>query len=111
MLAGTAYWWSGSVCSAVRHRVDLLHSCPPSPPTTPPHTFRPLPHPSCPAAALQQRLVASLREYRMLHMRGTPGGMGGGLSPNALVLPERLKSMPLLTLGEPGWSAGVGGSC
>lgn len=37
----------------------------------------------------------------MLHMRGTPGGMGAGLSPNALVLPERLKSMPLLTLGEP----------
>lgn len=32
----------------------------------------------------------------MLHMRGAPGM---GPSPNALVLPERLKSMPLLTLG------------
>lgn len=50
-------------------------------------------------STLQQRLVASLREYRALHMRGTPGGMGAGLSPNALVLPERLRSMPLLTLG------------
>ena len=47
--------------------------------------------------------MASLREYRALHMRGTPGGMGAGLSPNALVLPERLRSMPLLTLGEEGW--------
>lgn len=32
----------------------------------------------------------------MLHMRGAPGM---GPSPNALVLPERLKSLPLLTLG------------
>lgn len=49
--------------------------------------------------------MASLREYRALHMRGTPGGMGAGLSPNALVLPERLRSMPLLTLGEAGLAA------
>lgn len=54
----------------------------------------PAPPSSCPTA-IQQRLVSSLREYRMLHMRGGPAG----LSPNALVLPERLKCMPLLTLG------------
>ena len=35
----------------------------------------------------------------MLHMRGAPGAMGGGLSPNSLVLPERLRSLPLLVLG------------
>lgn len=55
-------------------------------------------------SAMQQRLVAALREYRMLHTRGMgPGigarGMGSSLSPNSLVLPERLKSLPLLTLG------------
>lgn len=38
----------------------------------------------------------------MLHMRGAPG-MGSAMSPNALVLPERLKSLPLLTLGA--WAA------
>ena len=54
--------------------------------------------PSLPAA-LQQRLVATLREYRMLHMRGAGPGMGTNLSPNSLVLPERLKGLPLLTLG------------
>lgn len=48
----------------------------------------PTPQPR-PALCLQ----AALREYRMLHMRGA-----GGMSPNALVLPERLKSMPLLSL-------------
>lgn len=64
-----------------------------------------LPH----GAAMQQRLVAALREYRMLHTRGMgPGigarGMGSSLSPNSLVLPERLKSLPLLTLGA--WRRG-----
>ncbi|EFN54134.1 hypothetical protein CHLNCDRAFT_135519 [Chlorella variabilis] len=49
--------------------------------------------------SLQQRLVATLREYRMLHMRGAGPGMGTNLSPNSLVLPERLKGLPLLTLG------------
>lgn len=57
-------------------------------PHDPPPPLRPRP------AAIQQRLAASLREYRMLHMRGA-----GGLSPNSLVLPERLKAMPLLCLG------------
>lgn len=61
-------------------------------------------------AGAQQRLVAALREYRMLHMRGMgPGigvpGMGSSLSPNSLVLPERLKSLPLLVLGA--WARGV----
>ncbi len=55
-------------------------------------------------AGVQQRLVAALREYRMLHMRGMGPGigapaMGSSLSPNSLVLPERLKSLPLLVLG------------
>ena len=52
--------------------------------------------------------MSALREYRLLHMRSAPGGMGigmgpmggsGQLSPNSLVLPERLKSLPLLALG------------
>lgn len=34
----------------------------------------------------------------MLHMRGGPG-LGSNLPINSLVLPERLKSLPLLTLG------------
>lgn len=55
--------------------------------------------------------MAALREYRMLHMRGMgPGigapGMGSSLSPNALVLPERLKSLPLLSLGAWGRDKG-----
>ncbi len=45
---------------------------------------------------LQQRLAAGMREYRMLHMRGMPGG---GPPPGSLVLPERLKSLPVLVLG------------
>jgi hypothetical protein len=45
---------------------------------------------------IQQRLVAALREYRMLHMRG----QGLGVSSNSLVLPERLRSLPVLCLGE-----------
>lgn len=45
---------------------------------------------------LQQRLAAALREYRTLHSRGVPGG---GPAPGSLVLPERLKSLPLLVLG------------
>jgi hypothetical protein len=69
----------------------------PCPDAIPPPPPAPLPN-RPPPAGLQQRLVAALREYRMLHMRGAPG-MGGGLSPNSLVLPERLKSLPLLTLG------------
>lgn len=44
---------------------------------------------------VQQRLAAGLREYRMLHMRGVPGGP----APTSLVLPERLKSLPILALG------------
>lgn len=40
--------------------------------------------------------MAALREYRMLHMRG----QGMGVSPNSMVLPERLKSLPVLCLGE-----------
>ncbi|KAG7669812.1 hypothetical protein Ndes2437B_g05999 [Nannochloris sp. 'desiccata'] len=47
-------------------------------------------------AQLQQRLAAAMREYRMLHMRGMPGG---GPPPGSLVLPERLKSLPVLVLG------------
>lgn len=45
--------------------------------------------------------MAALREYRMLHMRGA----GMGISPNAMVLPERLKSLPVLCLGE--WAGGT----
>lgn len=45
---------------------------------------------------IQQRLVAGLREYRLLHMRG----QGIGVSPNSMVLPDRLKSLPVLCLGE-----------
>lgn len=47
-------------------------------------------------ATLQQSLTAALREYRMLLMRGGPAG---GPSPSSLVLPERLRSLPVLTLG------------
>lgn len=53
-------------------------------------------------ARAQQRVAATLREYRMLHMRGGfgGGGMGGGQpSPNSLLLPERMKSLPIMTLG------------
>jgi protein transport protein SEC24 len=46
---------------------------------------------------VQQRVAAALREYRLLHVRGAPGG---GPPPSALVLPERLKSLPVLALGE-----------
>jgi protein transport protein SEC24 len=46
-------------------------------------------------AQVQQRLAAAMREYRMLHMRGMPGGP----PPGSLVLPERLKSLPVLVLG------------
>lgn len=72
-------------------------------------------------SSIQQRLVAGLREYRLLHGRGMPGMGAAGLSPNALVLPERLKALPLLTLGAAGWAAvgcvedvgayGAGGCC
>lgn len=47
-------------------------------------------------AAAQNRVISALREYRMLHMRGPPGT---GPSPSSLILPERLKSLPLLVLG------------
>ena len=43
---------------------------------------------------LQQMLTNALKEYRLLHMRGT-----SSLSPGSMVLPERLKSLPVLTLG------------
>ena len=48
-------------------------------------------------ASVTGRLAGALREYRLLH--GQRGGGGGG-GANALVLPERLKALPLLTLGE-----------
>lgn len=47
-------------------------------------------------AAAQQKLVAALKEYRLLHTRG---GFGSGPSPNNLLLPERLKSLPIAVLG------------
>eukprot|EP00889_Picochlorum_renovo_P008544 jgi/Picre1/35574/NNA_003035.t1 len=43
---------------------------------------------------IQQTLCSSLKEYRMLHMRGS-----GGPQPGSMVLPEKLKSLPVLTLG------------
>ena len=43
---------------------------------------------------IQQLLASSLKEYRMLHMRGTASP-----TPGSMVLPERLKSFPVLTLG------------
>ena len=42
----------------------------------------------------QQTLSSALKEYRMLHMRGTAAP-----SPGAMVLPEKLKSLPVLVLG------------
>jgi protein transport protein SEC24 len=45
---------------------------------------------------IQQRLAASLREYRGILARGAPGG---GPPPTALALPERLRAAPLLALG------------
>ena len=43
---------------------------------------------------IQMSLCSSLKEYRMLHMRGT-----GAPHPGSMVLPEKLKSLPVLTLG------------
>jgi protein transport protein SEC24 len=46
-----------------------------------------------------QRVAMALREYRALHARGAPGG---GPPPSQMVLPERLKSLPVLALGALG---------
>ncbi len=43
---------------------------------------------------IQQSLCNALKEYRMLHMRGT-----GAPQPGSMVLPEKLKVLPVLTLG------------
>ena len=45
---------------------------------------------------MQQRLAAGLREYRLLHSRGVTAS---GPALGAMVLPERLKSLPVLVLG------------
>ncbi len=45
-------------------------------------------------SGIQGSLVAALREYRMLHMRGTAAP-----HPGSMVLPERLKSLPVMALG------------
>lgn len=43
---------------------------------------------------VQQSLCNALKEYRMLHMRGTAAPQ-----PGSMVLPEKLKVLPVLTLG------------
>lgn len=43
---------------------------------------------------IQHSLCNALKEYRMLHMRGT-----GSPQPGSMVLPEKLKVLPVLTLG------------